>query len=107
MNVHYVLMNKSQRRWTYFIILQYKLLLCAFGYNRSNIPFHNYLQGFGIDCHYALIDMQVVVVYKSPGTSCETLAKMLESERLPHVNKSKPIVVGGDFNIDVKQKVRG
>ena len=59
----------------------------------------NYLELTVIDCHHALIDMQVVVVYKSPGTSYETLARKLESELFPHVNKSKPIVVVGDFNI--------
>ena len=54
---------------------------------------------------HELISIQVVVVYKSPSSPFSSLIKNFEKELLPRVDQSKPLVIIGDFNIDIQQKM--
>ena len=41
------------------------------------------------------------MVYKSPSTSFSTFSDIFEKVLVPHVDKNKPLVIIGDFNINV------
>ena len=43
-------------------------------------------------------------MYKSPSSPFSALIKNFEKELLPRVDQSKPLVIIGDFNIDIQQK---
>ena len=56
-----------------------------------------------VGTHHHLIDLQVVVVYKSPSSSFSTFSNIFEKVLVPHVDKFKPLVIIGNFNINVTQ----
>ena len=51
--------------------------------------------------------MQIVMIYNSPGHSLQNLTSMLQNELVEHVDPQNPLVIMGDFNIDVSQKECG
>ena len=56
-----------------------------------------------IQQHYP-IDLQIVVVYKPPSTSYYTFSNIFQYVLFPCIDKMKPLVIIGDFNINVTQK---
>ena len=46
-------------------------------------------------------DQQVVVVYKSPSLSLKKFVSELKQEIRNHIDTRKPLVILGDFNIDI------
>lgn len=46
-------------------------------------------------------EKQVVVLYKAPNMSTNEFITVLESKLIPYLNISKPLVIMGDFNLDV------
>ncbi|XP_060573123.1 uncharacterized protein LOC132731041 [Ruditapes philippinarum] len=54
-----------------------------------------------------LSEMQVVVLYKSPKMSDSAFRTMLTEKLFPHLVPHKPLVILGDFNIDVLNYHRG
>ena len=56
-----------------------------------------------IESHHHLIDLQIVVVYKSPSTSYYTFSNIFEEILIPRIEKMKPLVIIGDFNSNVTQ----
>ena len=69
----------------------------SFSYNTEDLEF------IIIDGHHHLIDLQIVVVYKSPSTSNYTFSNSFEKVLVPRVDKKKPLVIIGDFNISFTQ----
>jgi hypothetical protein len=51
--------------------------------------------------------MQVVVLYKSPKMSDSAFRTVLTEKLFPHLVPHKPLVILGDFNIDVLKCHRG
>ena len=56
---------------------------------------------------HQLTQMQIVMIYNSPGHSLQNLTSMLQNELAEHVDPQNPLVIMGDFNIDVSQKECG
>ena len=54
-----------------------------------------------MNVEHTLSEMQIVVLYKSPGLSYHDLTLLLETKLLPHLDIVKPLIVIGDFNIDI------
>ncbi|XP_060603693.1 uncharacterized protein LOC132756597 [Ruditapes philippinarum] len=54
-----------------------------------------------------LNEMQVVVLYKSPKMSDSAFRTVLTEKLIPHLVPHKPLVILGDFNIDVLKYHRG
>ncbi|XP_060603545.1 uncharacterized protein LOC132756482 [Ruditapes philippinarum] len=54
-----------------------------------------------------LSEMQVVILYKSPKMSDSAFRTMLTEKLFPHLVPHKPLVILGDFNIDVLNCHRG
>ena len=69
----------------------------SFSYNTKDLEFIIF------DGHHHLIDLQIVVIYKSPSTSYYTFSNSFEKVLVPRVDKKKPLVIIGDFNINVTQ----
>ena len=44
------------------------------------------------------------MIYNSPGHSFQNLTSMLQNELVEHVDPQNPLVIMGDFDIDVSQK---
>lgn len=53
---------------------------------------------------YQLEQMQIVMVYNSPGRSLHNLISVLQDRLLKYVDLQKSLVIMGDFNIDFSQK---
>ncbi len=60
-----------------------------------------------IKVNHCLLQIQIVIVYKSPGFSLHNLISTMNREIVQHLDPSKPLVILGDFNIDVSQKDSG
>ena len=63
----------------------------SFSYNTKDMEF------IVVESHHHLIDLQIVVVYKSPSTPFSTFSDIFEKVLVPHVDKNKPLVIIGDL----------
>ena len=61
------------------------------------------LEFTSINIEHVLCEMQIVVLYKSPGLSYHNLKSLLERKLVPHLDVAKPLLVIGDFNINIFQ----
>ncbi|MCG7875518.1 MAG: AAA family ATPase [Candidatus Thiodiazotropha endolucinida] len=57
-----------------------------------------------ITARHVLIESQIVFLYKSPQMSDSNLLSCLNKELIPYFSPSKPVMIIGDFNIDVLLK---
>ena len=71
----------------------------SFSYSTKDLEF------IVIESHHHLIDLQIVVVYKSPSTSYYTFSNIFEKVLIPRIDKMKPLVIIGDFNVSVTQSM--
>ncbi|XP_060561861.1 uncharacterized protein LOC132721554 [Ruditapes philippinarum] len=59
------------------------------------------LEWISIHADYMDKQMQIVMVYKSPGRPLHKLISNLEKELFPHIDFGKSLLIMGDFNIDI------
>ena len=55
---------------------------------------------------HALQEIQFVVLYKRPNMSNHDFTRLMDRELRPHLDASKPLVIIGDFNLDINGKHR-
>lgn len=53
-----------------------------------------------ITASHALIETEIIFLYKSPHMSDNNLISCLNNALIPYLNLSKPLVLIGDFNVD-------
>ena len=73
------------------------------GINIANSFFYSIkdLEFIVIESYHLLIDLQIVMGYKSPRTSYSIFPQNFENVLAPRQDKMKPVVIIGDFNINV------